>query len=86
MEEKELTRIQQETNLDQSKITIFDNTDIAMRSAKLYYKVFRRIIDPSNLDQGNNFQSSDYTINRPLTAPAQFQRPSLSLTSPTQLK
>ena len=54
VEEKELTRIQRETNIDPTKQILFDNTEIAMRSAKLYYNIFRRILDPSNLDQGNN--------------------------------
>ena len=53
-EKRELTRIEKEADSDQNKNILFDNTNIAMRSAKIYYKVFRQLIDASNLDEGNN--------------------------------
>lgn len=53
-EKKQLTSIQKEADFDQTKTVLFDNTDIAMRSAQLYYKVFRQLMDASNLDEGNS--------------------------------
>ena len=53
-EKKQLAHIQKEANSDPTKTVLFDDTDIAMRSAKLYYKTFRRLMDASNLDEGNS--------------------------------
>ena len=50
-EKRELKRIQHDNIVNQLNVT-YDNTNIAIKSAQIYYSVFRQILDPSNLDQG----------------------------------
>ena len=50
-EKRELKRIQHDNIVNQSNVA-YDETNIAIESAQLYYSVFRNILDPSNLDQG----------------------------------
>lgn len=74
-EEKELTHIQRKADIDKTKTTLFDDTNIALNSAKVYYKIFRRIIDPSNLDQGKintNSYFSTKNTHKPTDRHSQF--------------